>query len=640
MRCLPLLLLGFLVFRLGAVSGAEWRSLFDGQSLKGWRRTEFGGSGEVEVLEGSLVLNQGALTGVNFEGKIPQIDYEVELEAKRVLGTDFFCGLTFPVNDAFCTLIMGGWGGAVVGLSSIDGDDAAHNETTRYIRFTQDRWYRIRLRVTSEAITAWLDDDRIIEAGIRGRTISLRPGEIELSKPFGIATWSTLAHLRNIRLRELDAAGSGGALATQEACRRLALAATNGLPAWKRLAQLCDTFGPRFSGSTNLEAAIDWTLGRMRADGLENVRGEPVTVPVWRRGREEARLLEPRVETLPMLGLGGSVGTPPEGLSAEVLVVRSFDELRQRADEARGRIVVFAPAYTEYNDTVRFRVHGAVEASRAGAIASLTRSVTPFSLRTPHTGAMSYDRSTKPIPHGALAAEDVERMVRWQEAGQRIRLQLRMEARTEPDGQSRNIVAEVRGREWPDEIVVVGGHFDSWDVGQGAQDDGGGCVSAWEALRLMKELGLRPRRTVRCVLWTNEENGLRGARAYRELHAGALGRHVAAIEADNGTFLPQGFAFTGSDAGLARVQEVGRWLNDWLRAGSITRGVANADVGVLLEAGVPVLGLKVDRTRYFWFHHSDADTVDKVDPRDLGLCTASMAVMAYAIADAPERLPR
>jgi carboxypeptidase Q len=226
-----------------------------------------------------------------------------------------------------------------------------------------------------------------------------------------------------------------------------------------------------------------------------------------------------------------------------------------------------------------------------------------------------------------------------QDRGERIVVRLRMEAQTLPDVPSRNVVAELPGSERPQEVVVVGGHIDSWDVGQGAMDDGGGSVVAWEAVRLLSRLGLKPKRTVRVVLWTNEENGLRGGTGYRDAHAAELDRHILAIESDAGVFKPTGFGFSGSDAAYAVVREIGALLEP-IGAGTITRGGGGADVGPLAREGVPVMGLSVDGSRYFYYHHTDADTMDKLDPRDMGLCVAAMAVMAYVVADLPDPLPR
>jgi len=425
----------------------------------------------------------------------------------------------------------------------------------------------------------------------------------------------------------------------QDVADRIIAAALADSAAYGRLAELADRFGHRFSGSDALENALDWILAAMERDGLANVRGETVMVPAWIRGEESAALVSPRPQSLPMLGLGGSVGTPPGGITAEVLVVSGFDELRERADEARGKIVVYDVPFTTYGQTVRYRTDGAVAAARAGAVASLIRSVTPNSQRTPHTGMMQYADSAQRIPHAALTVEDARMLHRMQDRGERVVVHLEMSARTLPDRESRNVMGELVGRERQDEVVVMGGHIDSWDVGQGAMDDGGGVVVAWEALRVLKRLGLTPRRTIRVVGWTNEENGLRGGTAYRDAHRDALDRHVLAIESDGGVFAPEGFSFAGSDAAFAIVQQVGTLL-EGIGAGRIHRGGGGADIGPIMREGVPGMGLEVDGTRYFWYHHTNADTVDKLDPREMGLCVAAMAVMAYVVADLPGGLPR
>lgn len=424
-----------------------------------------------------------------------------------------------------------------------------------------------------------------------------------------------------------------------EEANRLIDAALEDSFAYERLTELVDRFGHRFSGSESLERALDWIMAEMKADGLENVRGEPVRVPHWVRGEESLELLSPRYEELPILGLGGSVGTPSDGIRAEVLVVRNFDELEANKERARGRIVLLNAPFTSYSQTVTYRVHGAVAAARAGAVASLIRSVTPFSMRTPHTGQMLYDPSAPQIPHAAITVEDAEMLQRMQDRGQRVEVLLKMGARKLPDAMSRNVVAEIVGWERPEEIVVLGGHIDSWDVGQGAMDDGGGSVAAWEAVRLMKRLGMRPRRTVRVVLWTNEENGLRGGYAYREAHLDELPNHVLAMESDAGVFKPLGFGFTGSAKALRMVREIGLLLQR-IDATEVTRGGGGADISPIMREGVPGMGLRVEGKKYFWYHHTEADTIDKLDPREMAECVGAMAVMAYVVADMPERLPR
>lgn len=420
---------------------------------------------------------------------------------------------------------------------------------------------------------------------------------------------------------------------------RIIAAALADSTAYQRLRELTDRFGPRFSGTDNLERALDWAIAEMARDGLVNVRAEPVMVPVWQRGGEYAELVGPLPRRLPMLGLGGSIGTPAEGITAEVLVVGSFDELRARAAEARGRIVVYDVAFESYGQAVAYRTNGAVEAAGVGAVASLVRSVTPFSTQTPHTGMMRYDTAVARIPHAAITVEDAQLLHRLQARGERPVVKLYMEAATLPDRESRNVLAELRGRERPEEIVVIGGHSDSWDVGTGAMDDGGGIIATWEAVRLLQQLGLQPRRTIRVVWWTNEENGLRGATAYRDAHRDELDRHVAAIESDAGVFKPLGYGFTGSDSAFAVVQRIGALLEP-IGAGAITRGGGGADIGPIMALGVPGMGLDVEGSRYFWYHHTDADTFDKIDARELAECVASLAVMAYVLADLPDALPR
>jgi carboxypeptidase Q len=419
--------------------------------------------------------------------------------------------------------------------------------------------------------------------------------------------------------------------------------------AYRRLATLVDKFGHRMSGSGSLERAIDWIVSEMRKDGFDDVHTESVTVPHWVRGAESATLVSPREATLHMLGLGRSVGTPPAGITAPVLVVRDFADLRARAAEARGKIVLFdfpfdttVHPFVGYGQAVQYRAFGVDSAAAVGAVGVLVRSVTPHSLRTPHTGGLSYADTVRRVPHipgAAISVEDAEMLRRMQERGEHVVVRLVMAARTLPPAQSRNVVAELRGATRPDEVVVIGGHIDSWDVGQGAMDDGGGSVAAWEALRVIKGLGVRPRRTIRVVLWTNEELGLAGALAYRDAHRAEMARHVLAIESDNGVFRPRGLLFTGSPQGLAVVRGVAGLL---ARIGADSAQVSGpeADVGPLVALGVPALALDVDPSRYFWYHHSEADTVDKLDPRDMALCVAVMAAVANTIANLADGVPR
>ena len=407
--------------------------------------------------------------------------------------------------------------------------------------------------------------------------------------------------------------------------------------AWERLALIGDTFGHRLSGSEGLANAITWAVAEMKKDGLENVRAEPVKVPHWVRGQESLEISSPHRSMLTMLGLGNSVGTPPEGIEAELLIVRTFAELDAAGASARGKIVLFNVPFTSYSETVQFRSTGPSRAADLGAVAMLIRSVGPAGLRTPHTGALRYADGVPQIPSAAITTEDADRLQRMQNRGTRVRLRLKMEAHFLPDADSANVVGEIRGRERPEEIVVVGGHFDSWDVGTGATDDGGGCVVTWEALRLMKKLNLRPRRTVRVVLFTNEENGLAGGRAYLARHRSALANHVMMLESDSGVFRPVGFGFTGSATARETVEQIATLLRG-IKVDRIGASGGEADIGPSVEAGqIPAMSLDVEGN-YFLIHHTPADTVDKIDPGDMAKASAAIAVMAYVIADMPERL--
>ncbi|MCU0425075.1 MAG: M28 family metallopeptidase [Candidatus Kapabacteria bacterium] len=417
-----------------------------------------------------------------------------------------------------------------------------------------------------------------------------------------------------------------------EVAKRILQHAMKDSASYKRLQYMCDTFGPRFSGTQNLERAIDWLLQTMKSDGHENVRGEEVKVPAWVRGEESCVMLSPRPYTLSMLGLGGSTATPKEGITAEVLVVKDFAELQRRSSEAKGKIVLFNAQFTSYRNTVRYRSEGAVRAAEVGAVASLVRSVASYSMRTPHTGGMRYQDSLKKIPHAAISTEDADIVARMTERGEKVTLRLTMNAQTLPDAVSRNVLAELKGSEKPDEIVVMGGHIDSWDVGTGALDDAGGCFATWKALQILKELGLRPRRTVRLALWTNEENGLRGGAKYAELHGAE--KHVLAFESDGGIFAPKGFGFTGA-ADVFKAYKAAATLLQPIQATEVSVGGGGADISPLIAFGVPQMNIDVEGSKYFWFHHTHADTPDKIDPLDLNKCAAAIAVMIYIAADLP-----
>lgn len=381
---------------------------------------------------------------------------------------------------------------------------------------------------------------------------------------------------------------------------RIIGAALTSNKAYERLSYLTDRIGHRLSGSESLERAIAWAIAQMKSDGLDNVRGEKVMVPHWVRGDESLEMTSPGSLKLPMLGLGNSVGTPAAGITAEAVVVRNFDQLDALGEQVRGKIVVYNVPFTNYGETVRYRGSGASRAARHGAVAALVRSVSPVSLQTPHTGAMNYDEKQPKIPTAAITIEGAETLQRLYDGGDRPTLRLKMEAKFLPDAESANVIAEIKGSEKPDEVILVSGHFDSWDVGQGAHDDGAGCIIAWEAVRLLKELGLRPRRSIRVVLYTNEENGLRGGDAYRDAHRAELAKHILAIESDSGAYRPEGFglAATAPPQARANLLEIAKLLAG-IRADSIAADGGGADIGPIMREGVIGASLDVDGTHYF-----------------------------------------
>lgn len=392
-----------------------------------------------------------------------------------------------------------------------------------------------------------------------------------------------------------------------------------------RVADFVDHYPHRLSGSSMLELGLDWIVAALRRDGW-NVRQQNVMVPHWERGEESVTMVSPLRRKMPMLGLGGSVGTGGRPVRARVLVVGSFDELAKRSADAKGRIVVFNVPFTDYGSTVRYRYDGAVQAAKHGAVASLVRSVGPYGIQTPHTGGMGYDSATPRIPHAAITMEDAMMLQRFQDRGETVELELAMSARWLPDAPSRNIVIEIPGTEKPNEVVVMGGHIDSWDVGQGAMDDAGGCFAAWRALHAMRALGMKPKRTIRVVFWTNEENGLRGGRAYEEQTRNET--HMLAVESDEGTFAPRGFSTNAKGSLFADLTSYAKFLEP-IGAGTIEEGGGGADISPLEEKGVPVMSLQVDGSRYFWYHHTDGDTFDKLDAKELNHCAAALAVITW-----------
>jgi len=417
--------------------------------------------------------------------------------------------------------------------------------------------------------------------------------------------------------------------------------------AYQKLAHLTDRIGNRLAGSPALGRAIAWAAQSMKDDG-HDVRTEKVMVPHWVRGAESGEITQPITRALHVIGLGGTVATPKAGITAPVVVVRSWAELDAKQAQVKGAIVLYdvaMPKWTEdkgsgYGETVEYRGKGASRAAKLGAVAVLMRSVTAHSLRTPHTGAMNYEDGIAKIPALAVTVEDSTLIARLAAEGP-VTVSVHSDAKLLPDAESANVIGELRGSERPDEIVVIGGHIDSWDVGQGAHDDGAGSVTMMQALTTLRKLGLVPRRTIRVVLFTNEENGLRGGRAYAKDHAAELPNTVLALESDSGGFAPRGFSIQTKpevqDRVKARIADITSLLAP-INATKVTTGHGGADIGPMVPAGVPTLGLTTEGSTYFDIHHTEADTLDKVDPAALAADVAAVAALAYVVADMPGRL--
>ena len=427
-----------------------------------------------------------------------------------------------------------------------------------------------------------------------------------------------------------------------DTARRIREASLGSNAAFEKLSYLTDRIGARLSGSPALEQAVIWAKDALITDGHERVRAEPVMVPHWVRGTQSATLLGTVTREIPVLTLGGSVATPPGGVTAELLVVSSFDELEARKAEAKGKIVLFdhpmspkGNAGLAYGEAIAYRVTGAAHAAPLGAVAALVRSLTTRSLGAPHTGSLRLlEGKAKNIPAACISVEDAELLHRLAMRGEKPKLHLTLRPETLPDAQSANVIGEIRGRERPDEIVLIGAHLDSWDVGQGAQDDGAGVVTVMQALTTLRSLGLIPRRTLRAVLFSNEENGRRGAAGYAKAHDQELVAHVAAFEMDAGSGTPLGFMTEGEQPYLSEAREYAALLAP-IGAGSLVAGYSGEDVQALKPAGVPLFGVMLDLEHYFDVHHSAADTLEKIDPVHLQQAVAALATFSFVLADRP-----
>lgn len=461
--------------------------------------------------------------------------------------------------------------------------------------------------------------------------------------------------------------GQGGPLADKYKADadKIIAAAMKDTEGYDTLAYLTDHIGKRLSGSDSLLAALNWGAETMKKAGFQNVQIQEAMVPNWKRGSEDAAIIAPLNKPLHMLGLGMSVGTPAEGITAPIVFIPDLATLAKTPeDQIKGKIVVFNPGWHGYGVGSIHRTTGASRAAAKGAVAVLVRSATGLALQTPHTGTLTYLPGMPKIPAAAVSVEDAELLERLAKEGP-VTVKLRMEAHMEPDQKAGNVMGEIPGTEHPEQVVVLGGHIDSWDVGQGAQDDGGGIISCFEAVNLIHKLGLKPKRTIRVVFWVNEENGGSGGRAYLKGLGDKVSNHVAAIESDGGVERPLGVGYTvmgrrpgvaptpamagmteggrpaGFDESVLSPEEKKAWdtmkqiasLLKPIGADTVTPGGGGSDIGPIVAAGVPSLSPRTVGEHYFDWHHTEADTLDKVDKEDFRKNIALLAVVSYVLAD-------
>ena len=416
--------------------------------------------------------------------------------------------------------------------------------------------------------------------------------------------------------------------------------------AYENLRVLCKTVGARLGGSPGMYKAEAWGMKTLKDMGADKVYMQECMVPHWiRGGKDEATITYKGVDgvssklALDVLAIGNSLGTGSKGVKAPVILINNFDELEKRKDEIKGKIVFynipFDPRYVEtgraYGESGISRRAGASRAAKYGAVAVLIRSLTESVDNNPHTGSLAYDSTLPKIPAAAMGLKDADKLTALLSSGTKAEAYLKTMARFLPDTIGHNIIGEITGTEFPNEFIVVGGHLDSWDPAEGAQDDGAGCVHSIEVLRALKAMGYKPKRTIRVVLFSNEENGLRGGNKYADEAVAKSEKHIFALESDNGGFTPKGFDFSMPAAQLAKIQN---WLPLFKPYGVyfFSGGGGGADVSPLnRKAGVTVSEFRPDSQRYFDIHHSRSDVFENVHKRELELGAVNMTALIYMV---------
>ena len=425
-----------------------------------------------------------------------------------------------------------------------------------------------------------------------------------------------------------------------ETSRKIVKEGLTNQTSYKLLYELTSKIGSRLSGSPQAQQAVEWGKRKMLEMNYDSVWLENMMVPRWVRGKyEEVEIIYPSKIKLNSCALGGSGGTDDKWISAEVIKVNSVEEAKQLGEKAKGKIIYFSRPFDQtlidpgaaYGKAGDQRYRGPNEASKLGAVAAIVRSMTHALDDKPHTGATNFEKDVKKIPALAISTIDANKLNELLANG-KVEIKVKLSAQTLPDVESSNVIGQITGTEFPNEIVLVGGHLDSWDKGTGTHDDGTGCVQAMEVVNILKSLGIKPKRTIRAVLFMNEENGLRGGLNYAERRKSLKEKHIAAIESDGGGFTPTGFGITTDSLKFEKIKSFAYLLEEF-HASRITKGGGGADINPLSESGTVMIGLDHDSQRYFDYHHSDNDTIDKVNSRELELGAIAMTILAYAISE-------